>query len=640
MKKKKIVFQSDWALAKTGFGRNAKALCQYLHNTGKYEVVNYCCGIPENNPELARTPWKSIGCLPSNPAELQQLNRDPNVARAASYGAHRLDNVIFNEKPDVYFAVQDIWGVDFAVDRKWFKKIPSVIWTTLDSRPIIPSAIAAAKKTKNYWVWSDFAQKDMHKLGFKHVETVHGAIDDKDFFRMSDSDRRKLRREKNINNDDFVIGFVFRNQLRKSVPNLLAGYKLFKQQNPQTNTKLLLHTHWDENPQNSWKIAELIKEHGLNEKEIVTTYICRNCLRYDIKPYCGQDVKCPHCEEEKSQVTTQPGAGVSESQLNEIYNLMDVYVHPFTSGGQEIPIQEAKLTELVTLVTNYSCGEEMCDPAAASLPLDWTEYREPGTQFIKATTTPESIAENLKKVLRMEKEVKDKLGKKARQWVIDHFSIDVIGKFFEDFIDGLPEVDYDFVNKEEQRQPFYEVPEIESEDEWLIHIYKNILRMDVEPDDDGLKYWKKQMKDGMPRNKVLDYFRQVALKENEAAQNITFEDILDKDDKGNRMIFVIPDAIGDVYMATSLFESLKEQYPHYNLYVGTNPNNFDILDGNPYVHKVIPFNENMNNLLWLEGQGEHEGYFEIAFLPYIGTQKIFDYQHNENSNIAFPLKSY
>ena len=39
---------------------------------------------------------------------------------------------------------------------------------------------------------------------------------------------------------------------------------------------------------------------------------------------------------------------------------MDVYCHPFTSGGMEIPIFEAKLTELVTLVTNYSCGEDSC----------------------------------------------------------------------------------------------------------------------------------------------------------------------------------------------------------------------------------------------------------------------------------------
>ena len=80
---------------------------------------------------------------------------------------------------------------------------------------------------------------------------------------------------------------------------------------------------------------------------------------------------------------------------------MDVYCHPFTSGGQEIPIQEAKLTELITLFTNYSCGEDCCTKESAGLPLNWTEYREPGTQFIKASTSPDSIAYQLKKVFKM-----------------------------------------------------------------------------------------------------------------------------------------------------------------------------------------------------------------------------------------------
>ena len=127
-KKKKIVFQSDYSLAKTGFGRNAKAVLSYLYKTGKYDIVHSCCGMNWSNPELKRTPWKSIGCLPDSQQELQQLNRDPNLARASNYGAHYLDRVIKQEKPDIYIAVQDIWGVDFAVGKPWFKQINSVIF--------------------------------------------------------------------------------------------------------------------------------------------------------------------------------------------------------------------------------------------------------------------------------------------------------------------------------------------------------------------------------------------------------------------------------------------------------------------------------------------------------------------------------
>ena len=62
---KKLLFQTDSSLAKTGFGRNAKALLSYLYTrTKKYEIVQYCCGTDYSNPALKTTPWKSIGTLP------------------------------------------------------------------------------------------------------------------------------------------------------------------------------------------------------------------------------------------------------------------------------------------------------------------------------------------------------------------------------------------------------------------------------------------------------------------------------------------------------------------------------------------------------------------------------------------------
>ena len=101
MKKKKLLYQSDFSLAKTGFGRAAKALLSYLYKTGKYDITHYSCGLPYTHPEFERTPWKTVGSLPNNPQEMQELNKDPNIARLASYGAHYLDKVVQEEKPDV-----------------------------------------------------------------------------------------------------------------------------------------------------------------------------------------------------------------------------------------------------------------------------------------------------------------------------------------------------------------------------------------------------------------------------------------------------------------------------------------------------------------------------------------------------------
>ena len=636
MRKKKLVYQSDFSLAKTGFGRAAKALLSYLYKTGKYDITHYSCGLTYNHPEFERTPWKTVGSLPNNPQEIQELNKDPNVARLASYGAHYLDKVIQEEKPDVYIAVQDIWGIDFAIDKKWFDKITSVLWTTLDSLPILPTAVEKAPKIKNYWIWSDFATKALHDLGHKHVETVHGPIEVKNFYRLENSKREELRKRNNIPLDAFIVGFVFRNQLRKSVPNLLEGYALWKRSNPQIkNTYLLFHTHWSE----GWNIHRLAKEYGIDLKEILTTYVCKTCGNYEVKPFYGQDIDCRFCGTKKSQTTTNVGLGVTEEQLNEVYNIMDVYCHPFTSGGQEIPIQEAKLTELITLVTNYSCGEEMCQDEAATLPLEWSEYREHGTEFIKASTKPNSIAKQLNKVYNLPVQKRREMGKKAREWTINNFSVEVVGKYIENFIDNAPFTDFDFSTKEEEREPFHKIPEIKDDAEWITYMYHNILKMrHVDNNDDGHKYWMNEISKGVKRQDIEKYFRQVATQENQKNKKITFEELLGEGNPKDRILYVMPESIGDIYMSTSLFASIKKQYPDKKLYVATNPQYFTILEGNPFVDKVIQYTSQMDQLLWLEGVGDHKGFFEIAFLPHIGTQRMFNYQHNGKTKIAFDLK--
>ena len=638
MRKKKILIQTDFSLAKTGFGRNIRALLKHLYLSNKYDVVHYCCGITAGHPELNKTPWKSLGVLPNNPQELEQINKDPHLARSASYGALLLDKTIEEEKPDVYIAVQDIWGVDFAIDKSWFNKINSVIWTTLDSLPILDSAIKCAPKVKNYWIWSDFATKAMHKLGYNHIKTVHGCLEDDKFYRLSDFDRFQLRKKYNIEKDAFIVGFVFRNQLRKSVPNLLQGYALWKKNNPNLGkTYLLLHTHWSE----GWNIYKLADEMGVDKKEIITTYICKNCGEYEIKNFQGQDLKCPYCNSDKSQTTTNVGIGVTEKQLNEVYNLMDVYCHPFTSGGQEIPIQEAKLTELITLVTNYSCGEEMCEKEAASLPLEWSEYREHGTEFIKASTTPESIANQLNAVFKMSIAQKKEMGKKAREWTIKNFSVKNIGKFIEQFADSCQMIEWEKVNAKtaSTKDPYAKIPEIKDNGEWILYMYHNILKMDqVDNKDDGYKHWMDQLGKGAKRDDIEKYFRQVALQENQKSNNVEFEDLLDKNDKGKRLLYVMPESIGDIFMSTALFKNINNQYPNHNIYVATKPEYFEILEGNPYIHKVIQYYPQMDQILWLEGQGDHEGYFEIAFLPHVGTQRFLDYIHNGKTKIQFDIK--
>jgi glycosyltransferase involved in cell wall biosynthesis len=557
---KTILYHSNNSRAFTGFGKHCKNILKYLQKTGKYKIIEFANGAPWNDPGTKLKPWTCRGSLPTDPSVIQQLNQDPQRGQRAGYGAEMIDHAIKTFKPDVYIGVEDIWGFSGYWDKPWWDKINSMIWTTLDSQPILPEALKAAPKTKNFYTWASFAERDMAKEGHDHVKTLHGSVNTEDFYKLSDTQRFELRKKYNLL-DSYVVGFVFRNQLRKSVPNLLDGFKIFKKDCP--NAKLLLHTHWSE----GWDIPRLLKEKDIKPEDILTTYYCSVCSQYEVRPFTGQKQTCGHCGSKETLNTTNINHGVNEEQLNEVYNMMDVYCHPFTSGGMEIPIFEAKLTELITLVTNYSCGEDSCTAESGGLPLEWAEYREPGTQFIKASTYASSIAKQLKKVWQMKPAKKLELGAKARKFTIDNYSIDVVGKKLENIIDNMPDVEYDYVFGEEKK--------------------------------------------GQDLKELLD--------------------------EGKRLAIVMPESAGDVLWINSLIDNTKSLYPEHDIYVFTKTPFFDYIEDHPHVHKVLPFAEQLNSLHFLEGVENHDGFFDIAFLPHFGTQKFHNYHHNGMDKTQFEL---
>lgn len=597
VRKKKVLFHSDFALSKTGFGRNAKAILSYLFNTGKYELVSLAGGITKNHPELERTPWKSYGSVPVSGPEYADCHSNPDKGRMYSYGMYELDSIVEAEKPDVYIGVQDFWGVDYSISKPWFNNLSPVIWTTLDSLPLFNKAVEDAPKIKNYWVWSKFAENEMHRLGHKHVKTMHGAIDVSDFKPLDESQKSNLRKQHGIPETDFLIGFVFRNQLRKSVPNLLQGLKIFKDANPTVSAKLLLHTNWQE----GWNIPKLCKETNIDIADIYTTYICKNCKNYKVKPYCGPETDCQSCGQQKTSITTGTAFGVTEKQLNEIYNLMDVYCHPITSGGQEIPIQEAKLTGLITLVTNYSCGEEMCCPEAASIPLEWTEYREFGTEFIKASTSPASIASNIQKVLQMPPKEKEKLGRQGRKWVIENFSISAIGSKIERFLDSCPYAEYKNTKIEwVEKNPHASIPYISDNKLWVKYLYSEILKMNVADNDSGLLHWLERLAQNTPRDAIEGYFREVASKENEKNKIFKIEDLFSGTVPEERIFVSINSSVENIFLATKILSGIKEKYPDKKIFVSSNEIAQLILAGNSDVEAAFLPAKEFNSVEFLK----------------------------------------
>lgn len=608
-KKKKILYHSNFSKIFTGFGKNAKNILLHLYKTGKYDLVELSNGTSQGHPELKTRPWRCIGGIPKDPQVIEQINKDPNLSRSAQYGDLVIDDVIKSERPDVYLGVEDIWGLSSFTKKPWWNKINCIAWTTLDSLPLLPDAVSAAPKIKNYYVWASFASKAMAKLGHDHVKTLRGAVDHSNFKRLSDERRLQLRSSFSIDPKSFVVGFVFRNQLRKSVPNLLDGFLEFKKENPFSNAKLLLHTNFAE----GWDIPRFLQEKGINPADVLCTYFCPKCKNYEVKPFQGMNLDCRFCGSKNSQNTVNISDGVNEEQLNEIYNLMDVYCHPFTSGGQEIPIQEAKLTELITLVTNYSCGEDCCTEESGGLPLEWAEYREPGTQFIKASTRASSISRNLKKVFNMKEAKRIEMGKKSRDFVLNNYSVEVIGKKLEEILDNLPDHSYDFSFEPEKRDPSYNPPEIKDDAKWLIDIYKNILKVDLDENDSGHQHWMQALSEGRSRSSILDYFRSVAAQENQKnsqKESVDFSKVISNE--GNKKaLFVATSNIECVFFSSMFLKSFKESNPDCDIFFATKLEFFEMVACNPNIYKTIKYSKEMNDHLgMLGGMGNSIKYFD------------------------------
>lgn len=492
----KLLYFSDFSLAKTGFGRAAKSLLEYLYNTGKFEIFHASMMKKQDEPDLAATPWESIGTFPDNENFNRTYGGNEKAMHTAGYGVFLIDKIVKEVRPQVILAAQDLWGTDYLAQKPYWNKIPCILWVTLDSLPIQDKAYEAAKKCApgNFWVWSNFAERAMKENGCNNVKTVHAPFTADEFHRLEKVKKIALRKRFNIDQNDFIIIDVFRNQYRKSVFSTLEGYSLFKKDNPGVKSKLLLHTCFSE-PQGGWNIMKQAEYYKVPKDEILTTYICGQCLDYEIKPFVGERQNCPYCKSQQSQFTANPRLGVSEEQLNEIYNLADITCHPANSGGLEIILVESLLCELPSLTTNYSYGEEFCNDGGPVIPLEFEPYRDlQQNEFIKAATKAKSVSKQLSRIYRMSEEERRDLGRKGRQWAVERYAVENAAKKIEGMLLEQKLTEYDFNFESRKPNPEAQISEIEDDTEWLRTMYRDILAMPVDEKDKGLQDWLEKLK--------------------------------------------------------------------------------------------------------------------------------------------------
>lgn len=640
-KKRKLLFLSNYCGLYTGFGMHMRSLLSYIYKnySDKYEVILAAGGQYNHNPDFGRWPFLVKGVMPIDQPTQERMKVDPVLRQKAVYGELTFDLIVQDTRPDIVIATEDVWGCAFIKNLEFSKHIPVIYHTTLDSLPILDMAYDLASSTKYFWAWSTFASKEMNKRdAFKHATYQFPCVPTENFYPLPKNTKLELRKRFNIPENAFIFGYVFRNQPRKLVHKLIEGFKLFRDNNPDKKAFLILHTSYRE----GWAIDRFIQQYGVDPNEVLCTYICHATKEYYIAPFQGEGLSNPFNNGEKTLFTIDVTNGVSITQLNEIYNLMDIYFCPSSSGSTELPLIEAALSGLPVAAPNYSYGEDIIEfntQGSFSIPFDF--YTEPNTQFLKANPRPDGIAKIMQDFCNLSKKQKEEIGRLSREWALKNYDVKVNAEKILKKIDEIPQHNWDFKIKLEGRSKNVDYPfptNIKSDVDFILDLYKNILYSYEETEETkGCLDWQASLKNGVSRQQVYDFFIDVAKKENKSLSNNpqTFADLLQE--TGNkRLLFVLKESGGDIFNSTSLLPSLKAQYPNHDVYYTCDVKYASILLGNPNIFAILPYDPVMENEIHMIGAGGHKGWFDVYIHAGVSCQRQLNYLSHKN--LALELK--
>ncbi|MEK6883089.1 MAG: glycosyltransferase, partial [Nanoarchaeota archaeon] len=622
MKEKlKIGVITNSILSRTGLGRNAKCWLPILYKTGKYDIHFLSQGQNDNDPSFQKLPWKNFGVFKN--FDQQRFNSDPNYQRIIAYSNTAVEDFVLSNKLQVVVALDDPWAFlpEFFFKTDWYKHMKDnfLIDITIDSEPVLPLIKEWAQNCPNIHFWSGFGKRVLEKEDFqtyKHIQILRGAGDGREFKPLPKSEQLQLRRSFGIKDDEKIIIYVFRNQLRKLAYSHMEALVEFKKKHPNKKIRLLYHTNISE--PGGWPIPQIRDELKLDKEDLLVTYNCKACGNWIVKPFEGEDINCPHCNNQRCMVTPGVGATIDEHELNKIYNLADACASIFTSGGQENNCVESMLCGLPLACPDYSSGEDFVRSGLVQ-EIKGTFTRESNTSFKKFVPDIGSIVKFYEYIWNLSEEKRNDLVKRAREWAIKEFSPEVIAKQIETFIDSRKPIDWEpyFNKKKELKDPNAPIENIQDDFEFLVTAYERILKMmdmrdKTKPEIIHWMNFLNQPKDkNQLRNELISTFRNVAAQKNAEMQQISFDSLLLNNGKKNFLI-VCPESASDCLYVSALCKSFRESYPSdkWNLYIGTKPEYMELFDCCQYIDKMLPFQDFMNNEIVCIGAGTNKKIFD------------------------------
>lgn len=361
-KKIKLFIANDSSFLDTGYGVYGKELLTRLHNSGKYEVAELGCYAHIDQEQTKKVPWKFYPNAVVNNDPRFDLYRSNS---ANQFGAWRFVRSILDFKPDIVFDVRDYWMYSYQETTALKKYFSWVIMPTTDSAPQKTDWLYTFANADLIVPYTDWAKKVLndscgHLINL-YPKIVNAGINPHEFYPVENKTEHKL---KYFGKDCNVIGLVMRNQKRKLMADILLSFRKYLNKLKDNNLhdeyeKAVLYLHTSYPEENGWDLPALLLEHGVIDKTYFT-YHCQKCKQFFPSKFQGSLTSCSNCNA-KSAAFTSPSNGVKTNQLNEIYNLFDIFVQCAICEGFGMPQIEAASCGVQLASVDYSAMTEIVE---------------------------------------------------------------------------------------------------------------------------------------------------------------------------------------------------------------------------------------------------------------------------------------
>ena len=439
MIKKRIFIANDASCLNTGYGIYGKEILTRLHNSGKYDVAELGCYIDKNHPATSTIPWKFYPNAVSGDDPQHQKYASNNINQ---FGLWRFNKAVANFKPHIVFDVRDYWMFSYQETSPLRPFFHWVIMPTVDSAPQKLEWRYTFSNADIVVPYTQWAKKTLIKECGNSInlfpKCAYAGINPNEFFPLENKTQHKIQY---FGKDITVVGAVMRNQKRKLLPDLMLSFKkyleLLKSNNldkEYQNTYLYLHTSYPE--ENGWDIPALLLEYGIADR-VYFSYLCRNCGSFLPSKFQGAIKRCIKCNT-YSSVVSSPINGVNTSQLNEIYNLFDIFVQYAICEGFGMPQVEAAACGLKIASVDYSAMSEIVDTLdGISLPVQ-RMFRETETNADRAYPDVDATAQKIYDYLiKTSQEYKTENSAVIRNKCIENYTWDNVYKTWESCFDSI-----------------------------------------------------------------------------------------------------------------------------------------------------------------------------------------------------------